>query len=112
MDLSLNATKPSNAVEDTMSPMIGLIFLKKFMIVKKFEQQGQFGQLFIANYLQNQHREVFVKITTDLDMSKKEFKVLEALQQNDKTNFAELLGAGEFVIELLPIVSNNCMTTA
>jgi hypothetical protein len=64
---------------NTNNPFINIILLKRFIIVSEFQSSGSFGKLFIANDTQNENKEVFVKISSDLKMSSKEFSILSQL---------------------------------
>lgn len=65
--------------DEEQDVFIGLVLLKKYILIEKFEAQGQNGKLYIAQDTDT-NKIVFVKISTDLEMSNKEFSILSKLQ--------------------------------
>ena len=98
-DTSLNAAPSNSQVDHPQDVFIGLVLQKRYMLIEKFETKGQNGKLYIGVDTNHTNRQVFVKISDDLQMSQKEFTILNELTQAE-TNFPKLIGGGEFIMEL------------
>ena len=76
---------------------IGTILLQRYIITKKFNDEGAYGTIFQAN---TQDGGVYlVKISEDSEMNKLEHQILCALQTIDQKLFPKVYGGGSFILE-------------
>ena len=83
---------------DTQEPnFTGMLLLNQFLLLKTFNEDGQFGTIYLA-YDQHEQQEVLVKVSKDQQMNFKEHQIMSLLNiDHQQQLFPKIYGGGNFI---------------
>ena len=95
--------KPTSDLKRDVDPFINLTLRERYQIVS-YLCSGQCGNIYTALDKQKGDKGVVIKISTELELIQKEFKVLNSLNKSSsksskKRHFPKIYDGGEFIID-------------